>query len=231
MRVVQLSDLHLGPVDHEINAAMNRRAWDNARQVAARLNARADAESLVIVITGDLTDNGHRFPAEYGPAGEWLATLPGTVRVVPGNHDVGNFATAPMPSNNRELICATNLEQWRETWGDDHWAHAADGHRLVGINSMLLGSGLDAEAAQWSWLEAQLDEADGAGEGVWVFQHAPLFLRRPDEVREAREEYWCPAAPPRDRMLARAESPLRAGAKPRARPSPAGRGSRRGGDP
>ena len=200
MRVVQLSDLHLGPEDHP-EAGMrraNRVAWDHARAVAARLGGWPEADRLVVVITGDLTDTGYVNPAEFGPAREWLGTLPGTVRVVPGNHDVGNFASSwARPGVSMELV-----EQWRGEVGPDWWSHAADGHRLIGLDSMLIGSGLLAEANQRQWLEAELAEAEGEGEKVWVFQHAPLFLREPGEVRSAREHYWCPAAPARDRMLA-----------------------------
>jgi 3',5'-cyclic AMP phosphodiesterase CpdA len=200
MRVVQLSDLHLGPEDHEHDAMRraNRLAWHHARQTAAKLREWPDAEELVVVITGDLTDEGHVNPAEFGPVAEWLATLPGTVLAVPGNHDVGNFAS----STATPRIDETYLRQWREAIGPDRWSHAVPRHRLVGLNSMLIGSDLPAEAEQRRWLNEQLDEAQDEGQRVWVYQHAPLFLREFDEVRSAREHYWCPAAGPRDTMLA-----------------------------
>ena len=47
--------------------------------------------------------------------------------------------------------------------GEDRFALAADGHRLIGLNSMLLGSGMDAEAEQAVWLDQQLVGADAAG--------------------------------------------------------------------
>ncbi|MEO1235507.1 MAG: metallophosphoesterase [Planctomycetota bacterium] len=203
MRVIQLSDLHLGPTDHPWSGAANRTAWDNAERTAARLRAEPDADDLVIVITGDLTDAGHMNPDEFGPAAQWLRTLPGTVYVVPGNHDVGNFVS----SRSTPTVSERYVAQWHEHVGPDRFAHAADGHRLLGLNAMLLGSGLPPEAEQESWLREQLDTAEAAGESVWVFQHTPLFLRGPGEVREPREHYWCPAATARDAMLALLDRP------------------------
>ncbi|MEM8737771.1 MAG: metallophosphoesterase [Planctomycetota bacterium] len=215
MRVIQLSDLHLGPRNHgaTYKQEANREAWDYARAVAKQLRAIASAppktgnsprepdapreDELVVVVTGDLTDEGHVNPAELAPAARWLGTLPGRVLCVPGNHDVGNFATARASPTVSERF----LAQWESEIGPDRFQHAADGHRLIGLNAMLIGSGLAAEAEQEQWLADELHAAEAAGESVWVFQHAPLFLREPGEIREAREHYWCPDAGPRDRML------------------------------
>ncbi|MEM6458147.1 MAG: metallophosphoesterase [Planctomycetota bacterium] len=181
MKVIQLSDPHLGPRDHDdgLRRAANRRAWDHAEHVADALRARPDTDELVIVVTGDLTDEGHVNPSELPPAAGWLASLPGAVYAVPGNHDVGNFVS----STATPTVSERYLAQWQNAVGPDRFAYAADGHRLIGLNSMLIGSGLPPEAEQADWLHGQLDAADAAGESVWVFQHAPLFLRAADEVR------------------------------------------------
>ena len=200
MRVVQLSDLHLGPEDHPEprRRAANATAWTNARRTARRLRERADADELIIVITGDLTDAGHRNPGEFGPVAAWRATLPGRVFCVPGNHDVGNFVAARTATS----VSSGYVAQWQAALGPDRFAHAADGHRLLGLNAMLAGSELPEERKQQDWLDAQLAAAAAAGETVHVFQHAPVFLRIPDEVRDDRERYWCPPADARDRLAA-----------------------------
>lgn len=205
MRVLQLTDLHLGPEDHPdaFNRAANIVAWDNARRIAGLLREEPDAQELVIVITGDLTDAGHIHPEELRPVAAWLETLPGRVLALPGNHDVGNFVS----STARPTVSSAYIQQWREHVGLDRFSHAADGHRLLGLNSMILGSDLPEASSQNHWLDEQLDQAQIAGESVWVFLHAPLFLRERDEVCEPREHYWCPAAPARDRMLARLDHP------------------------
>ncbi|MEL7089199.1 MAG: metallophosphoesterase, partial [Planctomycetota bacterium] len=204
MRVIQLSDPHLGPTTHPdgTSAGNHQRAWQNAERVAEQLRGRPDADELIVVITGDLTDEGHVNPAEYPPAVAWLKSLPGTVLAVPGNHDVGNFVSARATPT----VSETYLARWREHVGDDRFAFAADGTRLLGLNSMLYGSGLPQETDQRDWLEQQLHTAETNHENLWVFQHAPLFLREPDETREPREHYWCPAADARDEILQRLQS-------------------------
>ena len=199
MLVLQISDLHLGPEDHDssYHRVANQVAWGNARSLAETLRRRADADDLVIVISGDLTDEGHTFPQEIDAVHAWVRKLPGKVLVLPGNHDVGNFTS----SDSLPKIDAPAVERWIERFGDDRFSLARDGHRLLGVNSMLWGSGLPREKEQDDWMLAELDAADAAGESVWVFQHAPLFLREPGEERTRREVYWCPPAKARDRVL------------------------------
>jgi len=209
MRVIQLSDLHLGPEDHDVPVRREHNviAWANARRAARWLRALPDARELVVVITGDLTDAGHVNPAEFGPALEWLAALReavGRVLVVPGNHDTGNFVAAPHAA---PTIEAQFVEQWAALVGPDRFTHTADGHRLLGLHSQLWSSSLPEEGAQLAWLHDQIQAADDANETVHVFQHAPLFLNTPDEVRGNRETYWCPAAPARDHVLAALDRP------------------------
>ena len=200
MRVLQLSDLHLGPTDDPIprRAEANRRAWANAERTARALRALPDADDVVTVVTGDLTDDAYHHPDHLVPAAELLATFPGTVLCLPGNHDVGNFTAAPyaLPTVS-EALCRT----WENAVGPDRFRLARDGHRLLGLNSMILGSGLPRESDQDRWLIDQLRQAHAADESVWVFQHAPFYLRTPHEVRTERELYWCPPPAARDRVL------------------------------
>ncbi len=209
MRVIQLSDLHLGPEDHDVprRREHNAVAWANARHTARWLGNQPDAPSLVVVITGDLTDAGHVNPEEFGPAMEWLTALRaavGRVLIVPGNHDTGNFVTAPQAT---PTITPCYVDQWATQVGPDRFVHAADGHRLLGLHSQLWSSGLPEEAAQLAWLREQLDAAAAAAETVHVFQHAPLFLNRPDEVRGDVGTYWCPGSAARDRVWAALNRP------------------------
>ncbi|HEY3075843.1 MAG TPA: metallophosphoesterase [Burkholderiales bacterium] len=70
--VVHLSDLHFGRVDHALLAPLARRV----RAVQPHL----------VVVSGDLTQRAKS--AEFRDARRFLDTLPGTLLVVPGNHDV-----------------------------------------------------------------------------------------------------------------------------------------------
>lgn len=70
-RILQFSDIHFGV---ELREAVE----------AAGEIARTQPCDLIL-ITGDITQMGYR--REFAAAAGWLATLPGPVFVVPGNHD------------------------------------------------------------------------------------------------------------------------------------------------
>ena len=92
---------------------------------------------------------------------------------VSGNHDLGN---APTPE--------TVAEYCRE-WGDDYFDFWVGGVRCLVLNSQLFfdASGCPSlRDAQEAWLEEQLqNEARNPSHHLLVFQHIPLYLRRPDE--------------------------------------------------
>ena len=100
LRIAHVSDLHLTPRD------------------PARLE-QADhlAESLrqtrphVVVVTGDLTDDGWDRQSDLIFARDWLNCLGLPWRAVPGNHDVGNFANQPEGPINQE-----RLASWQEVF-------------------------------------------------------------------------------------------------------------------
>jgi 3',5'-cyclic AMP phosphodiesterase CpdA len=51
---------------------------------------------------------------------------------------------------------------------------------MMGLNAQLFGSGSDAEAAQWRWLEERIDAA-GARPAI-LMQHKPLFQKTRDDA-------------------------------------------------
>lgn len=71
VRIAHLSDIHFGG---ELKDA-----------VEASLQAVADFEPTVVVVTGDLTLNG--LPREFRAARDWLSRLSRPVLATPGNHD------------------------------------------------------------------------------------------------------------------------------------------------
>ena len=71
LRLIQLSDIHFG-------------AQDVAALAAATAYVNTTPADLV-VITGDITQWGHR--DEFAAAGAWLTGLPGPTLSTPGNHD------------------------------------------------------------------------------------------------------------------------------------------------
>ena len=209
MLVLQISDPHLGRTDHptEPIAEGAEIAYDHVQSTLIEVLAGVH-EPFELVITGDLSDQAYTVPGEPEHLAEAVAvldTLPEqvpqlwAVHRLPGNHDVGNFATA----DTTRPITQQRLDAFLNVAGEDRFVrhHGTDGVRLIGCNSMLWGSGLRREQDQWLWLASELKAAERAGDAVAFFQHAPLFLRSPNERREPREAYWCPAPDARDRLL------------------------------
>jgi 3',5'-cyclic AMP phosphodiesterase CpdA len=94
IRIAHLSDIHFGG---EIPEA-----------VEAALEAVADFQPTLTVVTGDLTLNGK--PVEFHAAAAWLARLPTARMVTPGNHDT--------PYWNLVLRALTPFDRYRRYIGE-----------------------------------------------------------------------------------------------------------------
>lgn len=167
-RIVQITDTHLSRTKPHF--AVN---W-------APLVAWVAAQKPDLIIhTGDVTVDGADQDEDMRYCAGLLASLPAPVLSVPGNHDVGE------PHHPFQPVDQTRLARWRQHFGPDWWVKDIEDWRLIGLDSMLFGSGAPDEAEQFAWLEHQLASAEGRRIG-W-FLHKPLFI-------EAREEgdtgYW-----------------------------------------
>lgn len=176
MKVLQITDTHLGLSKPHFNGN-----WEPlARRVAAI------APDLV-VHTGDLSVDGADHGEDLTFAAARLRDLPAPALPLPGNHDIGHLP------GTRQPVDAARLARWRGLVGPDRWCVDRGGWRLIGLDSLLLGSGLDEEAEQWAWLTGCL-EARG-GRPAALFSHQPLFVDDPDEGDTG---YWgIPPAPRR----------------------------------
>jgi 3',5'-cyclic AMP phosphodiesterase CpdA len=67
--------------------------------------------------------------------------------------------------------------------GEDRWRFDAAGWCFIGLNSLIMNTGLDSEAEQFDWLATQLSRA--AGRPVALFLHKPLYLDAPDDPETA----------------------------------------------
>jgi hypothetical protein len=171
-RVIQVSDTHLG-----VKTQHFRENWAIVRKWIA-----AERPDLVIN-TGDISLDGADVPEDFQLAAELHAGLGARVLVVPGNHDVGDH---PLLSSGRQVINPARRQNYLDHFGLDRWVEDAGGWRLIGINALLLGSGLDAEAEQTAWLRRAVS---GAGERlIALFLHKPFFIDRPEETDFT---YWC----------------------------------------
>ena len=92
---------------------------------------------------------------------------------VSGNHDIGNTPT-------RETI-----DNYCKNWGDDYFSFWVGGVFFIVLNSQLYFDSSkcpELKQAQDVWLNEQLAVAEKHKcKHMIVFQHIPLFLRKPDE--------------------------------------------------
>lgn len=154
-RVVQVSDLHVGP--------HSRRAEQRAIARAVR-EARPDT----VVVTGDLVDD---FPRDVARIAELLPDFdaPAGVFVVPGNHDIYAGWNAVAVELGR-LPVTVLVNEWR--------AIEREGARLTVIGTGDPAAGASGESALGAVnLRAALAGASGAGFRL-ALAHNPALWRR-----------------------------------------------------
>lgn len=141
------------------------------------------------LISGDLTDGGK--PEQYADFKAQAAGFQAPAYWIPGNHDVGNKHVPGKPggvSDRRVVAFETAL-------GPSYWAIEKAGLRVIGIDSAVLGSGLQTEADQWAFLEKEL--ARPSPLPTLLVTHYPPFIVNPDEPGG----YWNIEPEPRARLL------------------------------
>jgi len=153
MRIALISDSHLAPRADERN-------WHTSAAAVRMLDPD------VTVHLGDVTMDGARRREDLAHAAERLRAWPGTIELLPGNHDMGDAC------GERPLDHAA-LGRCIEALGSDHWHVQAGRWNLFGINAQLLGSRTTAEAEQWRWLEAAAAGLPPGARSV-LFSHRPL---------------------------------------------------------
>jgi 3',5'-cyclic AMP phosphodiesterase CpdA len=179
MRIIQISDTHLSPGKSHFGP--------NWAPLAAWI---ADQHADLVIHTGDLTVDGADVEEDLRYAAKLLHELRIPFRAVPGNHDVGDAGHPRQPVNNDRLA------RWRAHFGPDWWFEDLEDYRLIGLDAMLLGSGMPEEAAQAGWLETVMESADGRR--IAWFLHRPLFL---DSAEEGDTGYWSVKPQQRARLL------------------------------
>lgn len=166
-RIVQISDNHL--------SARHGYSRNNWEATLAHIEA---VEPDLVISTGDLVIDDPDEADTRAFARAQFDRLPCPWLVVPGNHDVGDGPPAPWQD---QPVTAERVEAFVGTWGMDRFIHDIDGWRLVGINGLLLGSGLgDVESEHDDWLEHALRGA--RGRRLALFAHKPFFIASPDEA-------------------------------------------------
>lgn len=175
MRVALISDIHLSrarPYFH-----FN---WE------ILLECLAEEGPDLVLVSGDLSLDGPHHPDDLAFARTQLDRLPAPWRAVPGNHDVGNN----IPDLRGEaVITEARIAEYRAVFGLDHWLHDVPGWRIIGLNSLLCGSGFAAEADQAAFLA---DAIASAPAQIALIFHKPFCEEDPADAAIS-QSYWYPA--------------------------------------
>jgi len=181
-RILQISDTHLSPAQPHFQ--------DNFERLLEWMQA---SPPDLVVCTGDLALDGADSEADLRFAAEQMARLPARCLMIPGNHDVGDYAVL----GGAQPVDPTRLARWREAVGPDHFVEDLPGWRLIGLNTQVLGSGLPEEAAQAAALEQAVAGAEGRA--LALFLHKPLCQHRLDDTVV---DYWPVLQPARAALVA-----------------------------
>lgn len=166
-RLTQISDTHLGRRLTKLTA--------NFERVSDYIDTtRPD----LVVNTGDIAFDGPVSPNDLEFARNLHDVLPVACRYLPGNHDIGDNPTqiGAMPT---QPVTEAGRRAFVSVFGDDRWRFEAAGWCFIGLNSLVMNSGLISEAEQFDWLASEL--ASTAGKPMALFLHKPLFLNAPDD--------------------------------------------------
>lgn len=184
-RVIQISDIHL--------SGERPYFFHNWNVVVERINENPPD---LVICTGDLTFNGADLEEDLAFARTQIERIRTTVRVVPGNHDVGN---CPPDVRGEHTITDARRDRYMRHFGPDHWYLDKAAWRFIGLNVLLMGSGLGAEAKQLEWLADALDQGQKRQKQMALFFHKPLYLWRPFDKGLKQH---CVYPQPRKRLLA-----------------------------
>lgn len=139
MRIVQISDTHLS---HR-GGIGNR----NFEELAAFINDQLRPD--LVVHTGDVSILDPDSDADRAAARELLKLISAPLRVLPGNHDVGEPGDAPWGGF---ATTSARVMAFTRVFGPDHWVEVLGGYTVIGLNSEVFATGLPEEQAPWDWL-------------------------------------------------------------------------------
>jgi len=186
-RLIQISDPHL--------ARRLPTLTQNFHRVSEYIDARRPD---LVVNSGDLAFDAPTSRDDLEFARELHAALPVTCRYLPGNHDVGDNPTelGPAPA---QPATEQERQNFLSVFGEDRWRFDAAGWRFIGLNSLVMNTGLACEAEQYDWLDSQLSSADG--KPVALFLHKPLYLNAPEDPELAASAIRYIPMPARSRLV------------------------------
>jgi 3',5'-cyclic AMP phosphodiesterase CpdA len=186
-RLTQISDTHLG------------RRFPGLIANFERVSEHIDADRPDLVVnTGDVSFDGPTSRDDVEFAKSLHDALPVACRYIPGNHDIGDNPTAIGPAP-KPPVTEAHRRQFCEVIGDDHWSFEAAGWCFIGLNTLVMNSGLACEAEQFDWLASEVSRINGGP--VALFLHKPLFLHLPDDAELAETAIRYVPQPARGRLI------------------------------
>jgi 3',5'-cyclic AMP phosphodiesterase CpdA len=186
-RLTQISDTHLARRLPKLTAN-----FDRIREYVD--TTRPD----LVVNSGDLAFDAPTAPDDLAFAKSLHDALPVACRCLPGNHDIGDNPTriGPVPP---QPVNETARQSYIAAFGDDRWRFDAAGWCFIGLNSLVMNSGLTSEAEQFDWLASELAGANG--KPVAVFLHKPVFLHTPEDPEQESSAIRYVPMPARQRLV------------------------------
>jgi alkaline phosphatase D len=168
--ILQVSDAHLSP-----RSALFRGNF-------ARIRALAEALAPdLVVATGDLSLDGADREEDLAFAASLHAAFPAPLLALPGNHDVGSHVRT-MPHQPAD---AERLRRFRAHLGPGRGMVDLPGWRVIGLNSEVMGTGVEEEQLQADGFPAMLH--DIGDRRIALFLHKPVFVTEPDDPTF---DYW-----------------------------------------
>jgi 3',5'-cyclic AMP phosphodiesterase CpdA len=186
-RLTQISDTHL--------TRRLQKLTDNFDRIGEYIDARRPD---LVINSGDLGFDGPTNPDDLEFAKTLHDRLAAPCRYLPGNHDIGDNPTrlGPAPS---QLATEVGRQAFLGVFGEDRWHFEAAGWSFIGLNSLVMNTGLVSEAEQFDWLAAQLATVNGRP--VALFIHKPFYLDAPDDPELAATSIRYVPQPARCRLL------------------------------
>ncbi len=161
MRILLITDSHLADIASDFVAN-----WHAAARYAKR-----SAIDLTIHL-GDISFDAINVHAQLQESRALVDAWPTPMRLIPGNHDIGdNPGTLDVPE--REWLTNASRARYVALFGDDRWAIDADGWQLIAFDAQLFGSETSEEEEQWEWIANAF--ANASGKPIVVILHKPLF--------------------------------------------------------
>ncbi|WP_038972536.1 metallophosphoesterase family protein [Bradyrhizobium genomosp. III] len=186
-RLTQISDTHLGRRFPGLVA--------NFQAISEHIDGnRPD----LVINTGDVAFDGPTGRDDVVFAKDLHDALPVACRYLPGNHDIGDNPTAVGPAP-KPPVTEAHRRQFCDLIGEDHWSFEAAGWRFIGLNSLVMNSGLAFEVEQFDWLSQQIARTNGRP--VALFLHKPVFFNLPDDPETPETAIRYVPQPARARLI------------------------------